>query len=149
TTRLLAAHGASVAIAGRSQEKAEALAGEVGGIGKRVDLADGASIDALVQAVSGELGGLDALVNLAGLDIEAPAETFADEDWHAMLDVNLGGAFRLSRAVAGPIIEARRGGRIVHFSSTRSVAGGRRGFAAYAAAKAGLNGLVRQLATEW
>lgn len=148
-TRLLVAHGASVAIAGRSQEKAEALAGEVGGIGKRVDLADVSSIDALVGAVSEELGGVDALVNLAGIDVEAPAERFPEEDWQAMLDVNLSGAFRLSRAVAAPMIDAGEGGRIVHFSSTRSVAGGRRGFAAYAAAKAGLNGLVRQLATEW
>lgn len=47
------------------------------------------------------------------------------------------------------MIDAARGGRIVHYSTTRSVAGGRRGFAAYAASKAGLNGLIRQLATEW
>jgi gluconate 5-dehydrogenase len=47
------------------------------------------------------------------------------------------------------MIEAGRGGRIIHYSTTRSVAGGRKGFAAYAASKAGLNGLIRQLATEW
>ena len=47
------------------------------------------------------------------------------------------------------MIKAGQGGRIVHFSSTRSVAGGRRGFAAYAASKGGLNMLVKQLATEW
>jgi NAD(P)-dependent dehydrogenase (short-subunit alcohol dehydrogenase family) len=47
------------------------------------------------------------------------------------------------------MIEAGTGGRIIHTSSTRSVAGGRRGFAAYAASKGGLNTLIKQLATEW
>jgi gluconate 5-dehydrogenase len=47
------------------------------------------------------------------------------------------------------MIEAGQGGRIIHFSSTRSAAGGRRGFAAYGASKAGLNLLIKQLATEW
>jgi gluconate 5-dehydrogenase len=47
------------------------------------------------------------------------------------------------------MIEQGDGGRIIHFSSTRSVAGGKRGFAAYAAAKGGMNNLIKQLATEW
>jgi gluconate 5-dehydrogenase len=47
------------------------------------------------------------------------------------------------------MIQSGKGGRIIHFSSTRSAAGARRGFAAYGAAKAGLNLLIKQLATEW
>ena len=89
------------------------------------------------------------LVNLAGIDLEAPAEKFDAQDWRDVVDVNLSGAFWLSQAAGEAMIEAGRGGRIIHYSTTRAVAGGRRGFAAYAASRAGLNGLIRQLATEW
>jgi NAD(P)-dependent dehydrogenase (short-subunit alcohol dehydrogenase family) len=154
TTRLFAEYGAELAIAGRSEEKARALAEELSSgdrraVGLRVDLADRDSARALVEGCVGELGGLDVLVNLAGIDLEAPAEKFDAEDWRKVVDVNLSGAFWLSQAAGEAMIEAGRGGRIIHYSTTRAVAGGRRGFAAYAASKAGLNGLIRQLATEW
>jgi NAD(P)-dependent dehydrogenase (short-subunit alcohol dehydrogenase family) len=154
TTRLFADCGAELMIAGRSVEKAQALARELSGegrtaVGARVDIADRGSARELVARCTQELGGLDVLVNLAGIDIEAPAERFDEDAWRTMLDVNLSGAFWLSQAAADTMIEAGRGGRIVHYSTTRSVAGARRGFAAYAASKAGLNGLIRQLATEW
>jgi NAD(P)-dependent dehydrogenase (short-subunit alcohol dehydrogenase family) len=154
TTRLFADYGADLAIAGRSEDKAQALAEELSSdgrrvIGLRVDLADRDSARALVEGCVEELGGLDVLVNLAGIDLEAPAEKFDAEDWRSVVDVNLSGSFWLSQAAGEAMIEAGRGGRIIHYSSTRAVAGGRRGFAAYAAAKAGLNGLIRQLATEW
>jgi NAD(P)-dependent dehydrogenase (short-subunit alcohol dehydrogenase family) len=154
TTRLLALHGADVAVAGRSLEKAEALAAELDGtdgraLGARVDLADRSSVDSLVDQVAEGLGGLDILVNLAGIDLESKAEEFDEDDFRKVVDVNLSGAFWLSQAAGRVMIEGGDGGRIIHFSSTRSVAGGRRGFAAYAASKGGLNALVKQLATEW
>jgi len=154
TTRALALHGADVAVAGRSLEKAEALATDLDGdngraIGARVDLADRTSVESLVEQVVDGLGGLDILVNLAGIDLESKAEEFDEDDWRNVLDINLSGAFWLSQAAARVMIDGGAGGRIVHFSSTRSVAGGRRGFAAYAASKGGLNTLVKQLATEW
>ncbi len=153
TTRLLVAHGAEVAIGGRSQEKADELASELQGegvraIGARVDLADRESAERFVRHVVERLGGLDVLVNLAGIDLEAKAEEFAEDDWRRVIDINLSGAFWLSQAAGRRMLESG-GGRIVHFSSTRSLAGGRRGFAAYAASKGGLNMLVKQLATEW
>ena len=89
------------------------------------------------------------LVNLAGVDLEAKAEEFGEDDWQKVIDINLSGAFWLSQAAGQAMIDGGRGGRIIQFSSTRSVAGGRRGFAAYSASKAGVNALVRQLATEW
>ena len=89
------------------------------------------------------------LVNLAGVDLEAKAEEFGEDDWQKVIDINLSGAFWLSQAAGQAMIAGGRGGRIIQFSSTRSVAGGRRGFAAYSASKAGVNALVRQLATEW
>ena len=65
------------------------------------------------------------LVNLAGIDLEAPAEEFAEDDWRSVVDVNLSGAFWLSQAAGEAMIDAGRGGRIIHYSSTRaSPAGG-------------------------
>ena len=153
-SRLLARHGAALAIAGRSAEKAEAAAAEIGGdgtdaVGLPVDIASRASAEELVSAAADRLGGVDILINLAAVDREAPAQDMTEEDWERSLQVNLSGAFWLSQAVARSMIDAEAGGRIVHFSSTRAYAGGRRGFSAYAASKGGLNALVRQLATEW
>lgn len=153
-SRLLARHGAALAIAGRSAEKAEATAAEIGGdgtdaVGLPVDIASRASAEELVSAAADRLGGVDILINLAAVDREAPAQDMTEEDWERSLQVNLSGAFWLSQAVARSMIDAEAGGRIVHFSSTRAYAGGRRGFSAYAASKGGLNALVRQLATEW
>ena len=151
TSELFAELGASLAIAGRSLEKAKQLAGELEGtaVGLRVDVGDPASADELIANTVSELGGVDILVNLAAVDPEAKAEEFGDDDFRQALDVNLSGAFWLSRAAGRAMIEAGNGGRIVLISSTRSVAGGRRGFAAYAASKGGLNTLIKQLATEW
>ena len=154
TSRLFSQNGSSLVIAGRSQDKATALAAELteqGGraIGARVDLASSESVRELVEFAGNELGGLDILVNLAGIDLEAKAEDFPETDWRQVIDINLSGAFWLSQAAGRLMIEGGQGGRIIHFSSTRSAAGARRGFAAYGAAKAGLNLLIKQLATEW
>lgn len=154
TSKLLAHHGASVAVGGRSQEKADAHAAEIaarGGtaFGVTIDLGGREGIAAAVDAAAERLGGLDLVVNLAAVEIENKAEALTAEEWSDVIDVDLSGAFWLSQAAARRMIEADAGGRIIHFSSTRSVAGGRRGFAAYAAAKGGLNNLIRQLATEW
>ena len=154
TAELFAQQGAAVALAGRSLEKARALATELSGygtraIGLRVDLADRQSAQELVASVAEELGGLDILVNLAGIDLEAKAEDFTEADWRRVIDINLSGAFWLSQAAGRLMIKAGQGGRIIHFSSTRSAAGARKGFTAYGAAKAGLNLLIKQLATEW
>ena len=95
------------------------------------------------------LGGLDVLVNAAGVEYHGAAEDVTPEDWHNSIETNLSGAFWLSQAAGKAMIEAGAGGSIVHFSSTRGMVGGRRGFTAYGAAKAGVNLLVKQLATEW
>lgn len=154
TTRLFAINGAQLVIAGRSEAKAASMAeavstGDQRALGMHVDIADRDSARSLVERSVSQLGGLDVLVNLAGIDIEAPAERLAPDDWERLIQINLSGCFWLSQAAGEVMIDARRGGRIIHYSTTRSVAGGRRGFAGYAASKAGLNGLIRQLATEW
>jgi NAD(P)-dependent dehydrogenase (short-subunit alcohol dehydrogenase family) len=154
TSELFVTCGAEIAIAGRSHDKASELAErltEAGGraVGLRVDLSDRTSVEALVADVVEQLGGVEIVVNLAGVDLEAKAEEFDEEAWRQVLDINLSGAFWLSQAAGRAMIAAGKGGRIIHFSSTRSIAGGRRGFAAYSASKAGVNQLIRQLATEW
>jgi NAD(P)-dependent dehydrogenase (short-subunit alcohol dehydrogenase family) len=154
TSQMFTEYGAAVAIAGRSVEKAKEMAAQLerGGaraVGARVDISDRASVQELVSGVVQQLGGLEILVSLASIDLEAKAEEFDEEAWRQVIDINLTGAFWLSQAVGKVMIEAGKGGRIVHFSSTRSIAGGRRGFAAYGASKGGLNMLIKQLATEW
>ncbi len=154
TSKLLAHHGATVAIAGRSPQKAEQLADQIRGRGGKatsaaLDLADRTAIKSTVARITAELGGLDMVVNLAGIEVENRAEELTEDEWDQVIEIDLSGAFWLSQAAARHMIETGKGGRIVHFSSTRSVAGGRRGFAAYAAAKGGLNNLIRQLAAEW
>ncbi|MCW3026901.1 MAG: family oxidoreductase [Solirubrobacterales bacterium] len=154
TSKLLAHHGATVALAGRSLEKANALADEIKGRGGRalgveLDLADRDRVRTAVAQVADDLGALDVVVNLAAIEIENEAHALTEVEWSTVIDVDLSGAFWLSQAAAQRMIERGSGGRIIHFSSTRSVAGGKRGFAAYAAAKGGLNSLIRQLATEW
>jgi NAD(P)-dependent dehydrogenase (short-subunit alcohol dehydrogenase family) len=154
TTDLFATHGATIAVGGRNQDKADQLAERLTGtsteaLGLRVDAADPESATSAIEQVVDRFGRIDVLVNLASVDADAPAEAFSDEDWRRVIDVNLGGAFYLSRAAGKTMIDQGHGGRIIQFSSTRSVAGGRRGFAAYASSKGGLNMLVRQLATEW
>lgn len=155
TSHLLAGAGAAVAVAGRSLEKARAMATELDAagapraFGARVDVADRGSVTELVDGVVDELGALDILVSLASIEIDAPAEAFEADAWRRVIDVNLTGAFWLSQAAGRAMIAAGRGGRIIHFSSTRSAAGARKGFSAYGASKAGLNLLIKQLATEW
>lgn len=153
-SELFAEAGAKLAIAGRSREKAEALAEDLrakGGdaVGESVDLTERSSAYETVEAVCDRFGGLDVLVNAAGIDFQAPATEMEEDEWRAVMRTNLGGAFWLSQAAAKKMIAAEQGGCIVHFSSTRGAIGGRRGFAAYGASKAGLDLLVKQLATEW
>lgn len=154
TAELLARAGASVVVSGRNPVRASQLAAELESdgyeaVGHAVDIRERESVHELVDFCVCRFGRIDALVNLTALDRQTPAEAVTAEDWDQVLGVNLSGAFWLSQAAGKAMIERGQGGRILHFSSTRSVAGARRGFSAYGASKGGLNQLVRQLATEW
>jgi len=146
--------GAAVAVAGRSADKAEDLAKRLRergatAVGASVDLTSHDSVQRLVEDVAGELGGIDILVNCASRLAAIPADKFPDGEFRQIVDTNLTGAFRLSQEVGRRLIEAGEPGRLVHLSSVRGAIGARGGFSAYGASKAGLNLLVRQLATEW
>ena len=149
----LARGGASVALnyAGNEAAAQEAL-GLVQAAGApkarlyRFDIADPAACSKAVEEVVAEFGGLHILVNNAGIAIDQLLMRVKDEDWKRQLDVNLTGAFNLTRAVSRPMMKAR-GGAIVNLSSVVGEMGNA-GQVAYAASKAGLFGLTRSVARE-
>jgi len=151
----LAADGADVAVAGIDGESAARLADRLSTAdnrtaGYRVDITDRASVDDLVASLATAWGGIDVLVNCAGLLKVNAAEDFAAEDWRAVVDLNLTGAFLLTQAVGRNMIKNAEGGRIVLLSSVRGSIGlAIGGWAAYGASKAGVHLLGKQLATEW
>ncbi len=149
----LAQQGAGVAIAGRSAEKSVALAQELAAVGHSTlglsfDIKEADEIRRLVEQTVSHFGRLDILVNCVGTHIEKPAEELSAEEWDEVHDTNLRGAFLLSQAAGRQMIQQKRGKQI-HISSVRSLLGIKRGFAAYTSSKAGMNLLVKQLATEW
>jgi 3-oxoacyl-[acyl-carrier protein] reductase len=146
----LAESGARVAVVGRDRTKAEAVASEIGpadrarGVG--CDVADPASVTALIDDAERAFGGVDILVNNAGLTRDNILFRLKDEDWGAVLDANLRGAFVAIRAASRGMIK-RRWGRIVNMASVVGIVGNK-GQANYAASKAGLIGLTKSVAKE-
>lgn len=112
----------------------------------RFDLADRDRPDDLIAEAEAAIGPLGGLVNNAGIRRESLLALTSDEDWDAVLDQNLSGAFRLSRAALRGFVSRRRGA-IVNVSSL-SALHGVAGQAAYAATKAGLLAMTRVLARE-
>jgi 3-oxoacyl-[acyl-carrier protein] reductase len=111
-----------------------------------LDLADRGRPDDLIAEVEEALGPVDGLVNNAGIRRESLLAMMPDADWDAVLEINLGGAFRCCRAVLRGMMVRRRGA-IVNVASL-SALHGVAGQAAYAASKAGLLGMTRALARE-
>jgi 2-deoxy-D-gluconate 3-dehydrogenase len=103
--------------------------------------------DKIAQA-SAHFGAVDILVNNAGTIRRAAALDFSEEDWDAVMGVNLKTAFFLSQAFARPLIAAGRTGKIINIVSMLSFQGGIR-VASYTASKSGLLGVTRLLANEW
>jgi 3-oxoacyl-[acyl-carrier protein] reductase len=112
----------------------------------QLDLKDGARPAALVTEVERSVGELEGLVNNAGQRRESLLAMTSDEDWNALFEINLGGAFRCCRAVLPKMMHRRRGA-IVNVSSLAAIHG-LAGQTAYSATKAGLLGLTRSLARE-
>jgi 3-oxoacyl-[acyl-carrier protein] reductase len=147
--RALAGQGARLAVSGSNAEKLAAFCDALGDghVAVPADLSDRAAVDNLVPAAIEALGGkLDILVNNAGVTRDNLVMRMKDEEWDAVIRINLEAAFRLARAAARPMMKARFG-RIV---SITSVVGqtGNPGQANYAASKAGLVGMSKALAQE-
>lgn len=146
--RALHAQGAAVALSGTRREALEALSTTLGSRAHIcvADLADAASLEALVPAAEAALGSLDILVNNAGVTRDNLFLRMKDAEWDQVIAVNLTAAFRLSRAALKGMMR-RRFGRII---SVTSVVGatGNPGQGNYAASKAGLTGMTKSLAAE-
>jgi 3-oxoacyl-[acyl-carrier protein] reductase len=146
--RALHAQGAVVVLSGTRRDALDALAGA---LGERTfvcpaDLRAAGAADALVTAAEAAAGPLAVLVNNAGMTRDGLALRMKDEDWQAVLDVDLSAPFRLARAALRGMLR-RRAGRIIQISSVVG-ATGNAGQANYAAAKAGLVGMSKALAQE-
>jgi 3-oxoacyl-[acyl-carrier protein] reductase len=144
----LAGAGARVAVVGRERARAEEAASQLGGEarGFSCDVADTASVAALVEEVEKSFGSLDILVNNAGLTRDNLLLRIKDADWDAVLDANLRGAFASIRAASRGMMK-RRWGRIINIASIVGITGNK-GQANYAASKAGLIGLTKSVAKE-
>ena len=144
----LHAQGAHVVLTGRREAELNAVATALGERASVMvaDLADPAAPAALVEGIEAAHGRLDILVNNAGLTRDMLALRMGDEDWNAVLEVDLNAPFRLARAALRGMMK-RRSGRIVSIASIVGVTGNA-GQANYAAAKAGLIGMSKSLAQE-
>jgi 3-oxoacyl-[acyl-carrier protein] reductase len=140
--------GARVAIVGRDASRARdvafAISSEARGFA--CDVADTASLTALVENVEKEFGAVDILVNNAGLTRDNILFRIKDDDWDAVLDANLRGAFVAIRAAARGMMK-KRWGRIINIASVVGLVGNK-GQANYAASKAGLIALTKSVAKE-
>ena len=112
------------------------------------DVRDPQQIEHAVSYVLEKFGRVDILVNLAGKGILKPVIEFALEEWEEMIQVYLRSTFLFSKAVGQHMLE-RGKGSIINVSSVASVAALGRGTAPYAAAKAGVNALAREMTLEW
>ena len=145
---VLAESGARVAIVGRDAARAQEAAAQLGGDarGYACDVADPASVVALIEAVEKDFGSVDILVNNAGLTRDNILFRIKDDDWDAVLDANLRGAFVAIRAASRGMMK-KRWGRIINIASVVGLVGNK-GQANYAASKAGLIGLTKSVAKE-
>jgi 3-oxoacyl-[acyl-carrier protein] reductase len=149
-TEGLLAEGAAVAFCARTADAVEVAQSELStagtALGTAVDVADAAAVATLITEVEGAFGGIDILVNNAGLTRDNILLRLKDDDWDAVLDANLRGAFLTIRGATRGMMK-RRWGRIINISSVVGLTGNK-GQSNYAASKAGLFGLTKSVAKE-
>ena len=143
------AAGAKVAIVGRDAARAQAVASELGerATGVGCDVAIAQQVDAALAAAEAALGPVDILVNNAGLTRDNILLRLSEDDWDAVLDANLKGAFHTTRTAIKGMMK-RRSGRIINVTSVVGLSGNK-GQANYAASKAGLIGFTKSVAKEY
>ncbi len=150
--KALHAAGATIAIHGTRREALDALAAELGANGEgRVhvlpaNLSKPEEVEQLAKDAEAAMGSLDILVNNAGITKDGLILRMKDEDWDAVINVNLTAAFRLCRAAVKGMMK-RRSGRIINITSIVGVTGNP-GQVNYCASKAGMIGMTKALAQE-
>ena len=148
----LAEHGATVVVSGRDIDRLQIATKELekhGGpvLGVAADAAKREDADRLVDTTRERFGRLDILVNNAGITRDGLVVRMKDDDWDRVMEINLRGAFLMTRAAAKAMVRLKAGGRIINIASTAG-AMGNAGQANYSAAKAGLIGLTKATARE-
>ena len=141
--------GARVAIVGRTTEAAKQVASGLGdrAAGFGCDVTQAAQVEAALAGAEQALGPISILVNNAGVTRDNLLMRLSEEDWDAVLDANLKGAFLTTRAVIKGMMK-RRAGRIINITSVVGLTGNK-GQANYAASKAGLIGFTKSVAREY
>jgi len=154
--RVLAAHGAKVALAGRRIDLGRTVAAEIGAAVARpadvrayaLDVTDAASAAAAIADISADLGAPAIVVNNAGTIARGASLELGEDAWNGVLDVNLSGVFRVAQASAREMVRTGTRGTIVNIASILGVRV-RSQVVAYAATKAAVVQLTKALALEW
>lgn len=149
---LLARNGADVVVSDINLDKAQETANEIQGIGRRsvaikVNVADLKDVERMVKAIVEQFGRIDILVNNAGITRDRLILRMTEEDWDAVLDVNLKGTFNCTKAVIRHMSK-QKSGKIVSIASVTGEMGNP-GQANYAASKAGVIGFTKTIAREF
>jgi 3-oxoacyl-[acyl-carrier protein] reductase len=150
--RALAQEGAAIAAVARSEDALKDTLDSIrplGGIAEpfAFDVADEPAVDAAVEKIAARFGRIDVLVNNAGVTRDGLLMRMKAEDWDAVINTNLKGAFHLTKPV-GRLMVKQRSGRIINISSVIGLMGNA-GQANYAASKAGLIGFTKSVAREF
>lgn len=149
---LLARNGADIVVSDINLEKAEETANEVQVIGRKamaikVNVADLEDVERMVQTIIEKFGRIDILINNAGITRDKLILRMTEEDWDAVLNVNLKGTFNCTKAVIRHMSK-QKGGKIVNIASVSGEMGNA-GQANYSASKAGVIGLTKTIAREF
>lgn len=146
-----AQEGAHVGLIATNQALLDSVAEELAPMGRKVlaksvDICDGAAVKTAVDEIKKELGGLDIVINNAGITRDQLLLRLKEEDFQKVLDVNLTGAYRVTKAACRYLLKSPHG-RIINLSSIVGITGNA-GQSNYAASKAGLIGFSKSLAQE-
>jgi gluconate 5-dehydrogenase len=154
---ILGTAGASVAIAGRTADRAEAVAARVREAGAEslavvADVNNPIECERMVAETLNRFGRLDIILNAVGGGAGTalyPAEQYPESEWDRIVDLNLRSTVQATQAAVKAMIAGKRGGRVLNISSVRGQLAINAGYSAYVAAKGAINALTRQWATEW
>lgn len=148
----LCENGATVILNGRDKDKLEQQVLEFKSVGYTVygycfDITDSSQINEVIEDVNRNIGTIEILVNNAGVTIRSPLEDFNDSDWEKIININLTGAYKVSKAVVKEMI-FKKAGKIINIGSLQCELG-RPSITPYAASKGGLKMLTKGMAVEW
>ncbi len=154
--KALANQGAKIVAIARRKEKIDEVAKEIADTYKvetlaiQCDITDTEKVNAAADEILAKFGRIDILINNAGTGAVAPAEDITDEQFNGELNVDLGGTFKVSRAVAKKAMIPAKYGRIINIASMYGMVGNKVApCSPYHAAKGGVVNLTRGLAAEW